>query len=176
MSDSDSDDDNNYIIQGNNIYYYCDVNKKNTLRFNSDIRKLSNKNSKDINVYINSDGGELKCAFSSFDIIKSIDNTVNTYCDGTCCSSGTILLLAGDNIYMHKNSLLLLHQLSTGFYGKRIDLKDEVFNTDLLYNKMVNIYQARVKNEDIDIKKELSNEKYMSAHKCLQWKLIDKII
>lgn len=173
---SDSDDEGEYTISGNDIYYYCEVNKNNTLKLNSDLRKIEKKNNKDINIYIFSQGGDLHCGLCSYDVIKSITNNVNTFADGPCCSSASILLLSGDTVHMNKNSVLLLHQLSTEFYGKRRELKAEVYNTDTLFEKMVNIYSSKIKDQSFNIREELCNEKYMSARQCLKLKLIDKII
>lgn len=172
----DSDDEDCYSVNGNDIYYYCDVNKKNTFNLNKDLRKIAAKNNKDINLYILSQGGDLHCGLSSYDVIKSIPNKIYTYAEGLCCSSATIILLGGDVVCMNKNSVLLLHQLSTEFSGNRGNLKDETHNIDILYEKMTNIYKSKIKDDSFNLKEELSNERYISAHKCLKIKLIDKII
>ena len=62
---------------------------------------------------------------------------VHTYIDGLIASAATFLFLAGKKRFMTENSNILIHQISTGFWGKFEDLKDEYKNTTELMKRVV---------------------------------------
>ena len=64
------------------------------------------------------------------DLIKNLNNPVHTYVDGFAASAATLLSLSGEKRFMTKNSLMLIHQLSSGFMGKFTEIKDENDNLD----------------------------------------------
>ena len=67
-----------------------------------------------INIHIQSGGGSLMNAFYIVDLIQNINSKVNTYVDGYSASAASLMNVVGNKRYMTKNSMMLIHQLSSG--------------------------------------------------------------
>lgn len=66
---------------------------------------------------------------------------ITTVADGTCCSAATFLLLGGDERRMGRHSHILIHQISTGFFGKFRELKDELDTCKKLHENVEEVVQ-----------------------------------
>ena len=131
MTDSDDDDldeNCNVRVQDNNIYFFCSVTSETILELTVNIDILSKELQKfaiqydidppPINIYINSEGGEVHPALSVFDTIRNNKVTINTIISGNASSAATIIALAGSTRKITKNSYMLIHNISSAFWGK----------------------------------------------------------
>ena len=76
---------------------------------------------------------------------------------------------------MSKNSIFMIHQLSTYQSGKYSDLMQSFKTSDVLMEKLIDIY---MKNSDFDLqtlKQLLALDKYLDSETCLKYGLIDLI-
>ena len=151
----------NIITKGNEIYFYEDIDKEQILQLISQIKDLNYNLQIQafqygfqpiIHLHIYSEGGDAFMGLSIYDFIKTLKIPVHTYIDGLIASAATFLFLAGKKRFMTENSNILIHQISTGFWGKFEDLKDEYKNTTELMKIAKKIYSSHT-NE----KKNLMN-------------------
>src|SRR5687767_15128692 len=81
---------------------------------------------KDINIYINSPGGDITSLFATYDTMQFIRNDIATICLGQAASAAAVYLAAGTPAKRHAlpHSRILLHQPhgSVG-YGQVTDLE-----------------------------------------------------
>ena len=69
----------------------------------------------DINLNINSFGGDTYAMFGLVDKMRSLPVKVNTICLGTCMSAGAVILAAGTGTRKaHKNSSIMVHDGQIG--------------------------------------------------------------
>jgi ATP-dependent Clp protease protease subunit len=80
---------------------------------------------KDINLYINSPGGDVASGFAVYDTMQYIKPDVSTICMGQAASFAAFLLLAGakGKRYMLPHSRVLLHQPHGGAQGQAVDIE-----------------------------------------------------
>ncbi len=80
---------------------------------------------KDINLYINSPGGDVESGFAIYDTIQFVKPDVATTCMGQAASFAAVLLLAGapGKRYALPHSRVLLHQPYGGAQGQAIDIE-----------------------------------------------------
>lgn len=180
--DSDAEDEEKQIKSvHNNIYFYCSVSRKSVIRLNMLLEELQQKilnyelKEKDINVYIQSEGGDLFAGISAMMYIQNMTIPVNTIIDGFVASAASIIALGGHYIYMQKYATLLIHQISTGFFGKYEEFIDEAKN-----NKQIMITVRNIYNEKTSIPKDkldiyLKKDVYIDANTCLKYKIINEI-
>ena len=71
----------------------------------------------DINVHINSYGGEVAEGVAIYNALKSHNAHVTTVCEGFACSVASVIFMAGDTRVMRASSLLMLHNASMGAHG-----------------------------------------------------------
>ena len=114
-------------VHENKIYYYAGVNRESAAELNKKIGEIESKSltlghnldiePPFIHLFINSGGGSITSGISSMDTILRAKVPVYTYVDGFCASAATFLSVVGTKRFMSRNSYMLLHQLSTNFWG-----------------------------------------------------------
>ena len=173
-------------VHENKIYYYAGVNRESAVELNKKVGELESKsltmsNTLDIEtppikVLINSGGGSITAGISSMDTILRCKVPVETYVDGFCASAGTFLSVVGDTRFMSRNSYMLIHQLSTSFWGKYSEFEDEKQNLDLMMTTIKNVYKKYTTVPMKKIDEILKHDLMWDAKQCLEYGLIDEII
>src|SRR5690606_14253034 len=79
--------------------------------FKAELDKLG-KDVKTLNMYVNSPGGSVFTTVAMINQLKRIKNrvTINAYVDAYAASAASFLIMIADNIYMYKNSMLMIHK------------------------------------------------------------------
>jgi len=77
---------------------------------------------------------------------------------------------------MHKHSQVLIHQLSTGFWGRFQDLLDEVQTCKKLMKVLQKMYNKHATIPEKVLNKLMKKEVYLSSKQCLKYNIIDEII
>lgn len=190
MEEAEEEEEEEYAeeeirVLNNNIYFYCGVSKETILKLNYHIEDLSNKlmimsiqNGIDpipIKLHIQSDGGEVFSAFSAVDTIKNCKVPVHTYIEGCAASAATIISVAGHKRYITRNSHMLIHQISSGFWGKMTEIEDEMKNLTLLTKFVMNIYKENTNLTVKQMKEIFKKDLWMPAEECLKMGLVDEI-
>jgi len=173
-------------VHENKIYYYAGVNRESAAELNKKIGEIESKsltlaNTLDIDpptlkVLINSGGGSITAGISSMDTILRTKVPVHTYVDGFCASAATFLSVVGEKRFMSRNSYMLIHQLSTNFWGKYSEFEDEKQNLDLMMTTIKNVYKEYTKVPMKKIDEILKHDLMWDATTCLEYGLIDKVI
>ena len=68
-----------------------------------------------------------------------------TYVDGFAASAATFLSVVGNKRFMSRHSYMLIHQLSTNFWGKYSEFEDEKQNLDLMMETIKRVYEKYTK-------------------------------
>ena len=173
--------DNVYVV-GTDIYYYSEVSRESILEFNKALKKLEIillKNAvnldgyvPNINVHISSDGGDLFSGLNAMDALKRSKVHITTIAEGTCCSAATFMLLGGDKRLMGKHSHVLIHQLSTGFFGKFEELRDEMDTCNKLMKMMKRVYKSETSIPKKKLKELMERDVYLDADECLNYGIV----
>jgi len=172
----------------NHIYFYADVEHKSCLELNKVLQEKSDEllalcakndlGKPKIYLHINSYGGSIFAGISSMDTILRLREKVDiiTIVEGGVASAGTFLSVVGTKRWMTKNSFMLIHQLSSATWGKYKELKDDIENCDRLMDMIKSVYgkYTGVPKEELD--KILEHDLWWTSDKCLEMKLIDKLI
>lgn len=92
------------------IRFFGAVTEDNVQCFNSEFLWIQDviKPSKII-VLINSEGGSVVQGMSTFSIIQSCPIEVDCVIEGLAASMGSVIWAAGDNLFMHDYSILMIH-------------------------------------------------------------------
>lgn len=188
-TDSDGEDSHDIIERINNhIYFYSDVNNKSAIEFKKTVTKLKlelttlyNKFEIQpiIHLHINSYGGCLYSAFCIIDTIREIQKEgfdVYTYCEGKVASAGTLISVSGTKRFISENAVMLIHQLSSVFWGKFTEIEDDWENCNMLMNKMKKIYKDNTKFKKKELDNLLKHDLWLEAKECLEKGIVDEII
>lgn len=172
-------------VQNNNVFYYTDVTEQSALELNYTLADLSFKllpleqimpgTKPVINLHINSYGGSLFAAMATIDVIKRLPLKVNTIIDGAAASAATLISVVGAHRTIGANSMMLIHQLSTGAYGKYSELEDNMENCKRLMTGLKSIYKQYTKVPMKKIDEILNHDLWFDAKTCLEYGLVDEI-
>jgi ATP-dependent Clp protease protease subunit len=131
-----------------------------------------------INIYIDSPGG---CVYSCFGLLSIMDSSktpIHTYVTGSAMSAGFMILIHGSKRFGYKNSTLMYHQASTGFWGKVKDMEADYEETKRLQNKIESMVLDKTKITKKKLK-EIYNSKhdwYIGSLEAIKWGIIDEIV
>ena len=173
--------------QDNKIYFYTDVSKDNILNLNKQIDELTKKmkmiqftydlsEPPPIEIHICSDGGEIFAANAAVDKIMSNSIPIYTFIEGVVTSAASLLSVCGHKRFMTKNSVILIHSVSSQLWGNYIAFKEEVQNLDLIMNILKNIYLKKTNFKSKELDELLKHDLYMDSTKCLKRRLVDYIL
>lgn len=172
--------------QGNRIYFYDEVDRHSTLRLIQDIKHTTSEltlhsarfeqDPPPINLHIQSGGGHLLSGLAAADYIKKNPLWINTIVDGYAASAATLMSVMGDHRQITENSYMLIHQLSTMFWGTYENQKDEMQNSDKFMQSCIKIYEERTKLSKKKLEKLLKHDLWLSAKECLKYGLVDEIV
>ena len=172
--------------QRNNIYLYGDVTPESCeelknyiteMDFNGKLFKITyNLDPPPINLHIQSSGGSLMNALYIVDLIENIDTPVNTYVDGYSASAASLINVVGKERYMTKNSMILIHQLSSNKEGKFEELNDEMSNLNQLMKKIKIIYSEHTHIPISVLDELLKHDIWFDSTTSKNYGLVDEII
>lgn len=128
-----------------------------------------------LHVHIHSYGGDLFSGFAAADVVRSCPVDIHTHIEGGAASAATIFSVMGKHRTIGANSFLLIHQLSSGFWGKYEEWKDEVRNNDALMKQIQTIYKERTKLTAQKIAGILKRDLWFDAALALKYGLVDEI-
>ena len=133
---------------------------------------------KDINLYINSPGGDITGLLAVYDTMKYIKPAVSTFCFGQAASAAAVLLGAGakGKRFALPHVRVLLHQPWGGVGGQASDI--EIQAREILRMKdMLNDMLAQDTGQSVDrITKDTDRDFIISAAEAVEYGLIDEVI
>jgi|TARA_B110000977_G_scaffold185838_1_gene251087 ATP-dependent Clp endopeptidase proteolytic subunit ClpP len=169
-------------VNGCDIYYYGDVDTESTLEFLDAFKKLEVDLLKKaielpgykptIRVHIHSDGGDVFSGLSMMDTLKSSRVNVVTIAEGTCCSAATFILLGGKERLMGKHSFILIHQLSSGFFGKYTELRAEMKTCKKIMSTIKSLYTRETTIPIEKLSQFMKRDIYLGYEECIKYGIV----
>lgn len=142
----------------------------------------SQDSQKDIQLYINSPGGEVSAGLAILDTMNHINSPISTICMGMAMSFGAVLLSAGDpgKRFALPNARIMIHQPlisgGGGISGQATDIEIEA--KEMMYYKtsLTKILADNCNQPYDKLLKDCERNYYMSAEEALEYGLIDKVV
>jgi ATP-dependent Clp protease, protease subunit len=133
---------------------------------------------RDINLYINSPGGDITALFAIYDTLQFIKPDVTTICFGQAASAAAVLLAAGTKgkRLALPHARVLLHQPYARAYGQGTDI-ELAANEILRMRDLLEHLLAEHTGQDIErIHRDTDRDFVMSAEEALAYGIIDEVI
>ncbi|MBC7327908.1 ATP-dependent Clp endopeptidase proteolytic subunit ClpP [bacterium] len=133
---------------------------------------------KDIDLYINSPGGEVTSGLAIYDTMQFIKPDVSTICIGQAASIAAVLLAGGakGKRFALPYSRILIHQPWGQIYGQATDIKIQAEEM-LRIKRIIHEILSKHTGQPIDkIERDTERDYYMSAEEAKEYGLIDNII
>lgn len=142
-------------------------------------KRIENENLEEIEVEINSPGGNFFEGVSIYDTLKEHKALKTINIKGVAASAATIIAMSGDKINMSKNALFLIHNAHVGLHGTKEELENTANALKKIDNIIADIYVSRTgrKKEEIISLMNKNNGKgiWLNAEEAKKEKLIDNI-
>ena len=142
----------------------------------TEIKELSSRY-KNIDVRINSMGGEVYAGLAIFNALKESDANIHIYIDGVAASMAAVIALCGKPLHMSRYSRLMLHSVSGGVSGSSQYIRAYADQIDALTNTLVDIVAERagMSADAVRAKWFEGSDHWISAQEALDLKLADSI-
>lgn len=122
----------------------------------------------EIDVYINSYGGEVAEGLAIYSALKRHKAKVTTWCDGFACSIASVIFMAGDTRIMSNASLLMIHNAWTRVSGNANELRKQADDLDTITQASINAYMEKVNISEEELKELLDEEKWILPQEALE--------
>jgi ATP-dependent Clp endopeptidase proteolytic subunit ClpP len=176
---------NTIRVVENTVYFYGDVTESNALDLNSTLHAVDKKLAVSgqfldvkpvIKLHINSYGGSLFAGLATVDTIRGLNAEVHSIIDGAAASAATIISCSCSKRSIGKYSKMLIHQLSSGMYGKYNELEDDMENNKHLMETIKAIYKEHTKVPMKKLSEILKHDLWFDSKTCKDLGLVDEII
>jgi ATP-dependent Clp protease protease subunit len=133
---------------------------------------------KDINIYINSPGGDITSLFAIYDTMQFIRNDIATICLGQAASAAAVLLAAGTKgkRFALPNSRVMIHQPSGGAGGQAADIAiqaKEILRWRKTLNETISRHTGKTAEQ---VEKDSDRDYYMSADEAKIYGIVDHVV
>jgi ATP-dependent Clp protease, protease subunit len=133
---------------------------------------------KDINIYINSPGGDITSLFAVYDTMQYIKSDVSTIVMGQAASAAAVLLAAGTKgkRFGLPHSRVLIHQPHGQAGGQAVDIEIQAKEI-LRYRALLDEILAEHTGQSLEkVKKDTDRDFIMTAEQAKEYGIVDDII
>ena len=120
-----------------------------------------------IDVYINSYGGEVAEGLAIYNALRRHKAKVTTYCDGFACSIASVIFMAGDKRIMNESSLLMIHNAWTKAMGNSAELRKQADDLEKITQASVAAYKSHSSLSEEEIKALMDAETWILPEEAL---------
>lgn len=133
---------------------------------------------REINMYINSPGGQIYAGLAIYDTMQMISNPISTFAVGFSASFGTVLLAAGTKgkRYALPHATIHMHQPLGGTQGQASDIEIHAKEILRLRARLNEIMAERTGQSMEVIERDTERDFFMNANQALEYGLIDQIL
>ena len=128
-----------------------------------------------VKLYINSMGGDVKEALGIVNALKRCPAKVIAYVDGFAASAASVITQGADEIYMPRNTCMMLHNARWTTEGNPKELRKSADDLEVINQTIINSYAARA-GEKLSaqvLQQILDEETWLTAEQCIQYGLAD---
>jgi ATP-dependent Clp protease, protease subunit len=133
---------------------------------------------KEIQMYINSPGGQVFAGFAIYDTMRMISNPISTVAVGVTASFGTVLLTAGSKgrRYALPHATIHMHQPLGGAQGQATDI--EIAAKQIMKQKaLLNGILASHTGQPLEvIERDTDRDFYLDAKAAVEYGLVDQVL
>ena len=162
------------------VFLFGEINEALVYSFTAQMLYLMEDEQSEINIYINTPGGEVNSGLAIYDLIKSCKAPINMYCIGMAASMGAIILSGGqkNRRFILPHSKVMIHEplIPNGVGGSASSIKstaESIMKTRELLNGL--LAENTCKSvEEIDAATDHDN--YLTADEAVKFGLCDAIV
>ena len=129
----------------------------------------------ELTVRINSPGGSVFDGVAIYNALKRHDAAITVWIDGIAASIASMIAMAGDEVVMPENAMLVLHDPSGLVAGTASDMRAMAEALDRMKAGMVAAYRDKSGRDDAEIEALMRAETWLSAQEAVALGLADRV-
>jgi ATP-dependent Clp endopeptidase proteolytic subunit ClpP len=129
----------------------------------------------ELTVRINSPGGSVFDGVAIYNALKRLDAAITVWIDGIAASIASVIAMAGDEVVMPENAMLVLHHPSGLVAGTAADMRGMAEALDRMKAGMVAAYRDKSGRDDAEIDALMAAETWLSAEEAVALGLADRV-
>ena len=146
------------------IFIYDVVGWETTAKdFVRELRTIKNE----INLHLNTPGGDVFDGNSIYNELKSHPSKVNVYIDGLAASIGSIIAMSGDTINIAKNGFMMIHNPFTMAMGNAEEIRKTANMLDKVRDSLVQTYIDKTGQSKEQIVDWMDQETWFDSNEAL---------
>lgn len=137
---------------------------------------LADLKDKDINIHINSGGGDVFESIAICNLLKQHGGNINIYVDSLVASGASVIAMAGNKIIMPKNAMMMIHKAWTYCDGNADDIRKVANDLDKMDSAVLASYKDRFVGTEEELKVLIKDSTWLTAEECKVFGLCDEIL
>ncbi|MCB4228029.1 ClpP-like prohead protease/major capsid protein fusion protein [Mannheimia haemolytica] len=143
-------------------------------QFAKDLKALGN-NLKQINLHIHSPGGDVFDGIAIYNLLKNHPANKTVYIDGLAASMASVIAMAGDEIIMPENAMMMIHKPWGIQGGDADDMRKYADLLDKVESTLIMAYVAKTGKYETDLAEMLKEETWLTGKECVEQGFADKL-
>jgi len=140
--------------------------------FQKDLAKIT---ASGIDLHINSPGGEVFDGITIYNLIKNHPAKVTTYIDGVAASIASVIALAGDEVLMAENALMMIHNPYGMAAGDSKEMRKMADVLDVVGGSIAKAYISKTDKTEDEIQALMDAETWMTADEAIELGFVDEV-
>ena len=142
--------------------------------FAQDLKACGN-NLKQINLHIHSPGGDVFDGIAIYNLLKNHPANVTVYIDGLAASMASVIAMAGNEVIMPENAMMMIHKPWGIQGGDAEDMRKYADLLDKVENTLIPAYASKTGKTPEELAEMLSAETWLTAKECVEQGFADKL-
>lgn len=135
----------------------------------------SNGNAKALDIYVNSNGGDVFEAYAMASMIQRFAGYKTCYIDGMAASAASLIPMVCDKVVMASYASILIHNMWTVACGNAKELRETADMLDDLMKSNRQLYLSRFNAGEEKLIELMDAETWLSAEEAKAYGLVDEI-
>ncbi|HBB5361089.1 TPA: Clp protease ClpP [Listeria monocytogenes] len=149
--------------------WFDDITSSNVKEF------LNTSDVSQLNVHVNSGGGDVFESIAIHNLLKSHPAKISIYIDGLAGSGASVIAMAGDEIIMPNNAMMMIHKAWTVVAGNADEFRKIANDMDKIDHAVTESYTGRFVGEREELVTLLTNEEWLTADECMALGFCDSV-
>lgn len=134
-------------------------------------------NASEIRIYINSYGGSVFEGTAIYNQLKRHPAHKTVYVDGFACSIASVIAMAGDEVVMPRNTMMMIHNMWSCVCGNAAELRKAADDLDIINDAGRQAYLSKVgdKLTEEKLAEMMDAETWLTAEQCIEYGLADRL-
>lgn len=144
-------------------------------QFSDELKKLP-ASVKEIDLRLNSGGGDVFEGYAIYNQLKQHPAKVTVYVDGLAASIASVIALAGDKIIMGEGAQFMVHKSWTMAMGNSFDMEKVVERLESIDEQLISLYTKKTKKPRSEIRDMVENETWLNAEEAVEKGFADEVV